>query len=125
MPELSHLKPDDRRRLLANVKAGRLMTGIIVRSLGMSLLAALIAGALISWPSRMVSILAACVVGTLVFSAIYHGHMLFIRAQIRFHMMKASRGERVPVCLKCGYDLIASQQDRCPECGAPVRVPDP
>ncbi|MCH8966713.1 MAG: hypothetical protein IID43_03475 [Planctomycetes bacterium] len=30
----------------------------------------------------------------------------------------ASRGDRAPQCLRCGYLLIGLRATRCPECGA-------
>ena len=61
--------------------------------------------------------------GALATAAVFQLQMILLRSSIRLKIMNSLRGERVPVCLKCGYDQTGNQSDRCPECGAPVRVP--
>ncbi len=46
--------------------------------------------------------------------------MIRCRGQILFYLERIARSQRLPRCLKCGYDLTGLTSDRCPECGYPL-----
>lgn len=43
-------------------------------------------------------------------------------AEVKQWMRLSSLGQRLPICLNCGYDLEEMPEDRtaCPECGDPI-----
>jgi hypothetical protein len=69
--------------------------------------------------------LAAChvVAFAMVFVAAFQFQFIRQRSQLRLELMKSFKGQRLPVCLACGYDQSANITDRCPECGARIRSP--
>ena len=51
----------------------------------------------------------------------YQYGLLRIRGQLRIALHDGFVGERLPICLQCGYDLEQGMGERCPECGAGVQ----
>ena len=47
----------------------------------------------------------------------YQCSLIRIRGQLLIYLENAARRERLPMCLKCGYDLTGLAGTRCPECG--------
>lgn len=122
IPELSHLGADEKRQLIRQAVGVRGRVSLFVRSI---LFGMVFSGALamfIGWRSELyVYIVTPC--GLLLAIAWWQIELLRIRSELRQVVKDAFRGERLPACLKCGYDLRGSAVDPCPECGAPVRVP--
>ncbi len=44
------------------------------------------------------------------------GMYFVVRGSLSPHVRRELNARGIPVCMKCGYDLRASE-DRCPECG--------
>jgi len=65
------------------------------------------------------------IIGLLLIAALV-SHRWLTHRQIRKWLIKHRVGNRLPVCLTCGYDLRGTPVDatHCPECGGWVGVPD-
>ena len=139
LPELEHLPPKQRKALLQRCVHPGVYLQILVRAVLIGffwLLVTLLALLTLGWATtgRADSVVngmpfqwraagsAAIVVFFLVFD--YQMQLRGIRLQIREAIFRASAGDRLPVCLKCGYDLEGAAGDRCPECGTNINVPD-
>lgn len=125
MPEFEHLSPRGRQRILRAAGVGKAWVWIFARSvfIGMLAHAASYNTILTKVASPEVRMIAAATVGLLVAAAVMQAQMHLTRITMRAQIMKLLRGECVPVCLKCGYDQAGNPTERCPECGASIRVP--
>lgn len=98
------------------------MIGLIIRSVVGGMLVTIlgigIAEVTLSWrlPWQLAvyllpfSLAMACVL-------VYQYHLIRIRGALITYLEQAGRQERLPMCLKCGYNLEGSTGSRCPECG--------
>lgn len=124
IPELAHLSPGERRGLLKAVGSRRVTSQIIAKSLVLGIVIgalAAAAGSNLLLKGKHDAMLAAAAIpaATLL---MYRMFILKVRVQLRGELMRGCEGSHVPVCLACGYNLLAATGDRCPECGAPVAV---
>jgi hypothetical protein len=120
-PELDHLKPAERAALLARVPrwtyplliAGSLVQGLLLGGL---------AFAYTFWMARSyrLATLTGVVVAAAAAAALYLRQLGRVRAEMRGTLADAFIGQRPPFCFECGYDLRASNETRCPECGATI-----
>lgn len=117
-PELDHLEPEQRRQALAQVP-----WWLYPAMLGLAGVAALIVGVVVAAlvfefsGSKKFAVLGLPVaVGAVV--PLYCLQLSLIRRAVRRTIYDAFRGERLPFCLGCGYDLRASETPRCPVCGS-------
>jgi hypothetical protein len=124
-PELGHLPEDERRALLRQCVGARTYTRLIGQAVFVGIVAggALWAGLARSAPPWLLAAgVPAALVGA---SAAWYQLILWrIRISVRTQIMDGFAGQRVPVCLRCGYDVAGVRGDRCPECGAPIHGPD-
>jgi hypothetical protein len=125
MPELGELGVQERKSLLAQANAKSVQSHLLAYSSVFSALPAAAAFYATGDASQAwVSIPSAIVAFVLVWVIVYQYQLIRIRAAARLEIMKLLKGRRLPVCLRCGYDLTAIESDRCPECAAPIRVPN-
>lgn len=54
----------------------------------------------------------------------YQVKLIRLRGQLRIHLEKLARKQRLPMCLNCGYDHEGLVSDTCPECGMRLRPAD-
>jgi len=124
IPELDHLAGEQRRQLLKRCVGWRTYAALIARSLLVGLLASV---AIFAALSPIVPSTSAAVpfwtVLLVIAIAFYHFLLLRVRSALRLELKQTFRGEVLPMCLKCGYNLESVDGNRCPECGAPIRVP--
>ena len=120
--EFSHLTPAQRRALLASIGPRRVAVAYILRSLFVGF----VVGAAFALLFRRSVVAEPLGIGLALVVAVgwYRFELLRLRARIRNEIMYLSRGEQLPACLRCGYDLQdAAERSLCPECGAAVKVP--
>ena len=123
-PELDHLQPAERAALLARVPkwtypllvAGSLVQGLLLGGL---------AFAYTFWMARSYppSAVAGGLVAVAASLGLYRRHLGRVRTEMRRTLADAFIGERPPFCFQCGYDLRASDAERCPECGTSLKLP--
>lgn len=124
--ELEHLSEDDRRRVLGEIAGPWTIVTMVARSVGIGFAfgfipCALTPTRLLPWPFAGVAAIAVVLACT---AAIYQVHLIHIRGQMLTYLEKAAKKTRLPMCLRCGYDLRGSLGERCPECGMRIPVPD-
>jgi uncharacterized membrane protein len=120
-PELDHLKPAERAALLARVPwwtyplliVGSLIQGLVLGGICLGYSYAVTRSFNTSGIVGLVITVVAAV-------ALYHYRLGRVRADMRRTLADAFLGERPPFCFNCGYDLRASKETRCPECGTEV-----
>ncbi len=126
LPELQGLTTAERRTLLQGTFSIRSRIIEVVRRGLVALLAALCTGAVMHHLTRQADIAALVAVAVLVvgFLALHLWRIGSIRRQLQWEIVERHRGQRLPLCLKCGYDLTQNDQStrQCPECGAGVWV---
>lgn len=118
--ELEHLALEDRKRLVRQC-FGR--TGF----LRMMILPVLVGGGCGAWLGLMMfdflgiprpwfdilvggAVLAGALLG-------YQFELIRIRGQLLIHLEEMAGTQKLPMCLRCGYNLEGLQSKTCPECG--------
>jgi len=121
-PELEHLTPAERSRLLRRVGLWRLYLAIVVAGLVAGLIAAVVVVSLLPPAYRGTPGPWALTVAAVVL-LVHAGAMMGLRRVLRRTLRGLAGRERLPACLACGYPLTGFSGDRCPECGAPIPGP--
>ena len=124
LPELSHLGPEARQTLLRRHVGWNRWIDMLIPPAFIGLLCALAVSSLMDgFPRSIMSLLVFAGLALVIATAVYQFSMLRIRAALRLQIMRELRGQQLPSCLKCSYDLAGIEASRCPECGSPVKVP--
>lgn len=131
LPELAHLRESDRRELLHRHLPRGTWRSIISSMVGLGFVAAIVTTVTLSGLRRngqpmvepMGAVTLFLIAFTLVAAITYQFRILQIRSQLRRFLKDAFKGERLPMCIECGYDMHGTSQDHCPECGSACRVP--
>lgn len=122
-PEVCDLDPSRKRRLLAFVPRTFYLQ-LVLRSFGFAL--PVDAVAWLFWrgvvPLPFDGILFALLLAPLALFR-YAIYLRALRVDVQSAIFDGSRGQRLPVCLHCGYDLRGTATDACPECGRNVHAP--
>lgn len=124
LPELNHLTDEQRQALAATgifrkARRGLITAGIWVALPLTGLCNALFQKWLVTPELSWIALTSAFILGFVV------GYQFFlrrVRIDIREAIVEAYRGERLPVCLKCGYPLEGIEGGKCPECGHGIMV---
>ena len=130
MPELEHLSPDEKSRILRTcVKRGTLVwlwaqsvvLGLLIASLVVTSAYILLTGDVRTGPSGL-AILFYFIFIPIVIILWCQMQMHRIRRQLRKAIVDSTQTDRLPVCLNCGYDPRGTASDRCPECNASLKT---
>ncbi len=123
LPEVKHLTPEQWASLTERVDLADIYWSLGRRSCLLAGIAGIIGWSVFASTSVQIAAVAAAIAftGTAVF--IWRLLLLRIRAALRLTLKQQLRGQRLPVCLDCGYDVRGGESDRCPECGALVVPP--
>lgn len=127
-PELDHLSPEARRKLLRRV-AWRAYLWIVPGSIMMGGMLAGCLGTIITqilYPhtmligvqSKWMQMVIMLWIGFTIVA--YRFQLRFIRNTMRHTIAEGFRGQRPPFCLACGYDLAGQDSPQCPECGKQI-----
>ena len=54
---------------------------------------------------------------------VYQIYLIRIRGQLLLYLQTAASRQRLPMCLRCGYNLEGVTSGRCPECGTTIPKP--
>ncbi|MAE63917.1 MAG: hypothetical protein CMJ18_06555 [Phycisphaeraceae bacterium] len=119
-PELGVLTVPQRRVLLKQCAGARTYVWLVIKAwLMAALVSILLSPVLLRFMPHEVN----WIVGVVLILLSYQFLLLRIRASLRLQIKIAYKGQKLPMCLDCGYDLESVTTSRCPECGAPIRVP--
>lgn len=114
LPELDHLSDEQRSQLLkSHVRRGTI--GTILYSTILIIVAVRCLYAFCPLPIALPS-------GILLIVATHLYGIRSIRVAIQMQIIEMYRGQQLPICLNCGYDLRNIEVTQCPECGAAVRA---
>ena len=120
-PELDHLDPGQRARLLRRVPWWTYPQMAILAAVGAASIAG--AAAAITYGvvgSSTVAATAFVFVEVPAALGLYQVVLQRVRRAMRTEIAAGFRDQRPPFCFGCGYDLRAFSDDRCPECGRPI-----
>lgn len=125
LPELNHLTEDEKSRVIRSAAPLDSRIGLSGTVVSAGLCAGTVAAGIFAGGMGLVAIsltflIAALLGGVLMFQF----QMRRIRLSLRLFLFEHFRGRKLPVCLRCGYDLTGNATDRCPECGANVVMPE-
>ncbi len=124
LPELNHLTEEQKQQVIRSA-----VTGKVRRALAFKVVAAgvffggISAAVFANWAAVAMGAVAAVLFGAFIGALTFQVEMTDIRLTLRRFLFEHFRGEKLPVCFRCGYNLTGNPTDRCPECGANVRVP--
>jgi hypothetical protein len=121
-PELEYLEPQERAQLLQRVPWTTIYAKIISRYVFLGVLVGLLGVAIVQREFNLTEPIAFLVPMVLVVIAGYVHELNRMRRSLRRTIIDAFRGQKLPFCMNCGYDLRAAERNRCPECGAAVMV---
>jgi uncharacterized paraquat-inducible protein A len=127
LPELSHLPSKKRRQLIRQVMRVRdwvrsFMRAILFGALFGSAIHTFVVRSMLKSASPTIEVFCFVLPAVFVMLVSYLFDIHFIRNTVRRQVVELLRGERLPVCFGCGYNLSAVTEDRCPECGKGIRV---
>ena len=125
LPELNHLDEQQKREVIRASMTWRHHLRMSMKVLLGATFFGMLPGSYLArggdpWVIVITIMLSGAVAGLFVFQL----EMANIRRSLRRFLFDHFRGKRLPVCLRCGYDLTDNQTDRCPECGANVVMPE-
>jgi hypothetical protein len=123
-PELDHLEPQARAKLLRRVPwvtYPQMILLAVVGAVAAAGSAALIAYALFG--SERTAVVAFVLVEASAAAGLYQVVLRRVRAAMRAEIAAGFLGRRPPFCFGCGYDLRGFSDGRCPECGRPILGP--
>jgi hypothetical protein len=123
-PELDHLERRQRAVILASVPLWTYPV-ILVSSLIGGLIAGSILATLLVWAGLKLPVagIVAVPLVALIAVAMYALQISRLRVAMRQTIADAFQDDRPPFCFECGYDLRASKDEKCPECGQIVGSP--
>ena len=119
-PELEHLEPRQRAQVLVHVPWWTYPLMVARAALPALLLGGITAGVLSAGFGSDAAALGAVPVAGAIAVFFYRYQLARLRTAMRQTILHALRGQRLPFCFQCGYNLRDSVADRCPECGSPV-----
>lgn len=124
-PELDHLADADRRALIREHAGWKLTIKMIGRSLlggtAMMVIGCAIVGNVYLWQLAALLSPFFFALGSVM---AYQYSLIRIRGQLIMFLEEARRHERLPMCLRCGYNLQGISGSRCPECGYHITRPN-
>ncbi len=115
LPELDHLTGEQRSALLKRCVGWWFMCRQVIFCL---LIGIAVTGCL----GSQLHIAIAAPIGLLIVMAAYQFDIHRTRVDIQMQIIEMYRGQQLPICLNCGYDLRSIEVSQCPECGAAVRA---
>jgi hypothetical protein len=118
-PELDHLEPDQRAHVLRQVPWWTYPI-VIARAVIPSLVVGAIAGVWMADTLRWYAAALVLPIAVALAAGLYGYQLARVRSIMRRVIADGFRGERMPFCFKCGYDLRGLASIRCPECGSDV-----
>ena len=121
--ELEHIPEADRAELLRRLVPPGTYASLIARSAILGLVFGNLAGFALSQLLDLRMPVGAIVTLTLVASSatlFYQWFLLRVRGQLLLSLERAAREKRLPMCLRCGYNLEGLPGDVCPECGTRI-----
>jgi hypothetical protein len=114
--ELEHLDEDERKRVVRAALGNWSGPLILIRAVVLGLI-----------PTAMLTAVGVCaglraeLVAPLLWVVLgliwYQCSLIRIRGQLLIYLENAARHKRLPMCLKCGYELTGLAGTKCPECG--------
>ena len=119
-PELDHLEPRQRAQVLAHVPWWTYPVMVGRAALSALFIGAITAGLLAAGFGTDAAAFGAVPVAGAIAVFFYRYQLARLRTAMRRTILEALRGERLPFCFQCGYNLRDSIADRCPECGSPA-----
>ncbi len=123
LPELNHLSERERHHVLRTCAGPSVYFRLFRTAIFYGLATAAISLTIVSrYVPRDTTLIVSGIAAVLTVIVSYQFCMRIIRADLRLTLINGFRGERLPICLGCGYDLKGIEGDQCPECGKGVVV---
>ncbi len=119
-PELQHLSPEDRRRIIRECFGPAGEVRWVIRLVVMGTFCGISAAMLIANLAGIRAGNEIWLVAPMVLAAIaivYQLRLIQVRGQLLMYLERVARKQRLPMCLGCGYDLTGLTSGTCPECG--------
>ena len=123
LPELQHLTPRERRKLIRASVGSSIVYRIAAKSFGLGLILGIVGMNLIhglwlrnSFPGWITQLLITAVATVL----IYCTSLIRIRGGVLMYLEQYGKDSRLPMCLNCGYSLEGIASETCPECGGRI-----
>jgi len=126
-PELSHLAPADRKRLVQS-SVGRLFQVALLLNCTvvggvLGTLSGLLIASMLGIAGTTMAVVLALVAAPVGMVLMFQLNLIRMRGELRIYLEQVAQTQRLPMCLNCGYDHQGLTSDVCPECGKPLPSP--